>query len=246
MKNSTIFGIIAIIIVIGLVIVGVLAITGNIKTEDKTIDVQGTATITKPADKVWMSIGVVTESTESEGATKAENENKEISNKIYTTLKNLNLTSADYKTEYYAVNPKYDWEKGQKLIGYTVTHQIRIDSEKIDMAAFILDAAIEAGANNIYGVNFDLSDNTRETAKAEALKQATEIAKSKAESMASGTGVTITGIKRISDSTVDYIPYRYEEMSVSDVSAKGGAENIITESGSVEVLATVFISYKFK
>ena len=241
MKSKNVLPIVVIILVIGLVIAGLIWLIISLTSEGKTIDVQGMATVKKEADKVWMSVGVVTEA---DAASEAESENTRISNKIYAGLNSLGLTSKDYKTESYNVRPNRDWREEGKITGYTVEHRIRIDTDKIELAGAILDKAVEAGANSIYGVNFDLSTTSRELARAEALKTATQIARQKAEGIASGLGVRITGIKSVSDSSVNYYPYRFMDIGVEKVMAEGG-ENIITESGSVEVTATVFVSYKF-
>lgn len=230
-----------VIIVIGLVIAGLIWLVFSLNEPKKTIDVQGTSTIKKEADTVWMSIGI---QTEADTAIEAETENTAIANEIYSGLGILGLTSADYKTESYNVNPKKDWTRGGEIIGYTIEHRIRIDTDKTDLAGQILDKAVGAGANSIYGVNFDLSQTTREKARAEALEKATTIAKQKADGIALGLGVEITGIKKVTDSSINYYPYRFMDVEVDKVLAEG-AESIITEPGSVEVSATVFVSYTF-
>lgn len=242
MKTNKLVSILLIILVVGLVIGGLLYLSISLikGTNEKTIDVQGTYTVKKDPDKVWLSLGV---ETQDQTAQAAENTNKEISNNLYKSLEKLGLTSKDYKTESYYVNPITDWQEGNKIKGYTATHMIRVDTDKINLASPILDAAVDAGANLIYGVYFDLSDNARETAKAETLKKATEVARQKADAIAEGLGAKITGIKSVSDSSVNYYPMVYREMAIADVSSKG-AESIITQPGNVEVTSTVSVTYK--
>ncbi len=236
--------ILAVIIIVGLVLAGLMWLgISMLKSGDgETISVQGSYTEKLTPDKVWMSIGV---ETQAKLASDAESENNEISNKIYNSLNVLGLTSTDYQTESYNVYPTYDYNYGNKIIGYTVLHRIKIDTDKINLASSILDAAVNAGANSIYGVNFDLSENSRESAKADALKKATESAKTKAESIAAGLGARLGRIKSVSDSSIDYLPYIYAEVASADVREKG-ANSIITESGSVEVSASVSVIYSIR
>lgn len=240
MKNSTIFGIIAILVVAGLVIAGLLQLAGINKNE-KTIDVTGTAVVTKPSDKAILSVGVETQSTT---AKKAEEDNKAISNKMYDALKKLGLTEADYKTTSYNVYPNRDWNKGNNITGYTVSHMIEIDTEKIGLVASILDEVVKAGANNVYGVQFTLKEQTMELARAEASSKATEYARIKAESIASGLGVKITKIVRVSDSTINYMPSAMAGASRDLVLEKG--ESLQVEPGDVTVTATISVGYGFK
>lgn len=244
MDKENLKSILTIIIIIGIVLAGLmwLGISMLKSGNGETISVQGSYSQKLNPDKVWMSIGI---ETQAKLASDAESENKEISNGIYTSLDNLGLTSTDYQTESYNVYPTYDYNYGNKITGYTVSHRIRIDTDKINLASSILDAAVNAGANSIYGVNFDLSENSRETAKANALKKATESAKTKAESIAAGLGAKLGRIKSVSDSNINYLPYIYAEVASAEVREKG-ASSIITESGSVEVSAGVSIVYNIR
>lgn len=234
---------ITIIIVIGLVLAGLIWLgISMLKGGGETINVQGSYTTTLAPDKVWMSVGT---DTQAKTASDAAAQNTEITNKIYFALINLGLNSSDYQTEVYSVNPNYDYNSGNgnTITGYTVSHRIRIDTDKLSLTSPILDAVVSAGANSIYGVNFDLKDNTRESAKADALKKATESARTKAEAMASGLGAKLGKIKSISDSSVNYYPYMYGAVTASGVASKG-AESIITQPGTVQVSADVNIVYE--
>lgn len=249
MKSTTIIGIVAIIAVAAIIIVGMLVFMPQLgQNNSKTIDVQGTSSITKPADKATLSIGVETTAAT---AKEAEANNTKISNELYDALKGLGLTEKDYKTQSFNVYPQQKWEDGQStVIGYTAQHMISIDTEQLDKVSEILGAAVKAGANNIYGVNFDLTQDTRENARAEAYKKATEYARIKADSIAEGLGVKITGIERVSDSNYDYMPYRstvgMAEFAQAKDSASGAPTPVQVESGEVTVTANIAVSYGFK
>ena len=240
MKKSTIIGSVVIIIVLGLVIIGVFRLSGLIEKNEKTIDVTGTATITKPTDRAILSIGV---ETQAENAENAEDENTVISNNIYQSLEYLGLTSKDYKTQSFNIYPNRDWNDGGDITGYTVTHMISIDTDKIDKIAEILDNVVKAGANNIYGIDFTLKDETNELARAEAYEKATEYARTKAESIANGLNVEITDIIKVSDTSYDIIPYR-TAVAVDQVLESGS--NIQVEPGDVSVTSSISVSYGFR
>jgi uncharacterized protein YggE len=175
----------------------------------------------------------------------AEAKNKEISNRFYKELEGLGLTQEEYKTESYNIYPNKNWEDSSgEIESYTVTHAIKVQTTKIDLAGSILDSAVQAGINSINGVYFDLSENAKEEARAEALKQATESARKKAESIAEGLGAEIKGIKRVSDSSFNYYPL-YRDVTTAEVAEKGGL-NVVTEPGSVDITATVSVLYEIK
>ncbi len=239
MKNTTMI-LVAVIIVLAIVTAG-LTIFSLTEKSDRAIDVTGTSSITRPADKATLSIGV---ETQAEDAQEAEAENTEITNQLYSALEDLGLTSKDYKTESFNIYPNRDYRGSSgEITGYTVRHSISIDTDKIEKVPDILDAAVGAGANNIYGINFGLKEETREMARAEAYKKATTFAKAKADSIAEGLGVRITGITRVRDTSYDFIPYR-AEVAMADVAEKGAL--IQVEPGEVTVTARISVSYAFR
>ena len=66
--------------------------------------------------------------------------------------------------------------------GYRVSNMLRVTIRNVDLAGDVLDAVVEAGANQIYGVTFTVSDETlwqsqaREKAMADAQARAAELA----------------------------------------------------------------------
>ena len=211
-------------IVVAILIFFTVTITDSGST-DKTVTVQGTSTLRESSDLVTMSVGVETQALT---ANEAEQSNKQISDRIYSSLQALGLDSTEYKTESYTIYPNKDWEKSGRIIDYTVIHTIIIETDKIDKA------------NSIYGVSFGLKEETRQRVQAEALKQATSLAKTKAEAIASGLGKSLGRVKTVSDSTVDYYPYMRSYAGVDGAESDVG---ITTEPGTVEVTTSVSVVY---
>jgi len=239
MKNTSAV-LVAVIIAVSAIIITGTVMWFSTQGNEKTIDVTGTSSVTKPADRATLSIGV---ETQAETAEDAEKQNKAVSNRLYDSLKSLGLTEKDYKTESFNVRPNRDREQGGKITGYSVQHTIMIDTDSIEKVGEILDASVKAGANNIYGISFGLKEETREMARAEAYKKATKYAKAKADSIAGGLGVKITRIVRVSDASYDFIPYR-AAVAMEDVAAKGSSIHV--EPGEVTVTSSISVSYAFR
>ena len=233
MKKSTIIGTVIIILVLG-----ILKLSG-VNSNQKTIDVTETAEIRKDADRLIINVGV---ETQAKSASEAEDKNKEITNLIYSELRSLGLNEDEYSTESYNVYTDRNWENNE-IKGYIVSHNIKIDTEEIGMAGKILDASIDTGANQIYGLQFTLEEETEKAAREEAYVKASEGARTKSESIARGLGVRITKIVRITDSTVNYIPYM-TDVAYAEVASKGADINI--QPGDVIISASISVSYGFK
>ncbi len=223
-------------VVVAVLIFFIVTITDSGST-DRTITVQGTSTLKESSDLVVMSVGVETQALT---ANEAEQNNKQISERIYSSLETLGLDNKEYQTESYTIYPNKDWERSGRITDYTVIHTIRIETDKIDKAGQILDSVSTSGANSIYGVSFGLKEETRQRVQAEALKQATTLAKTKAEAIASGLGKSLGRVKTVSDSTVDYYPYLRSYASTDGAESDSG---ITTEPGTVEVTASVSVVY---
>jgi uncharacterized protein YggE len=78
---------------------------------------------------------------------------------------------------------------------YHVNNDVQVTIRDLDNVGTILNAAIEAGANNIYGVNFTISDDSQ--ARAQAREAAINNAATQAEDLASLAGVQLGQVVRI-------------------------------------------------
>jgi uncharacterized protein YggE len=84
-----------------------------------------------------------------------------------------------------------------ETVRYHVSNNVQVTIRDLNNIEGILDAAIQAGANNIYGVNFSLDDPT--TVESEARQKAIENARVKAEELAGLTETELGGVISISE-----------------------------------------------
>ena len=80
---------------------------------------------------------------------------------------------------------------------YIVDNTVLVTVRYLDQLGEIMDAVVEAGANSIFGIQFDASDKTQ--ALSEARKAAAEDARVKAEDLALAAGVTLGDVKSINE-----------------------------------------------
>jgi uncharacterized protein YggE len=76
---------------------------------------------------------------------------------------------------------------------------LRVTVRDTDQLGELLDAAVNAGANSIYGVTFYVDDQT--AAASEARVEAVEDARTKAEELASAAGMTLGPMVALSEGT---------------------------------------------
>ena len=116
-----------------------------------TLSVDGQGTGTATPDMATVTIGVTTQG---EDAAKAQNDNAWVSNQIQSAVRSLGIEDKDIQTNGFNLNPSHD-RNGQPN-GYEVMNMLRVRIRDLSKVGAVMDAAIAAGANQIYGVQFTL------------------------------------------------------------------------------------------
>lgn len=150
----------------------------------RTITVVGGGSAAGAPDQATAQLGIETQSTTPEQATKANNEQM---TKLIDALKSAGIDAADIQTAYYSVytEQRFKPETGEAT-GETIYHasaSLSVTIRDIKQVGVVLDKAVAAGANNISGVSFSVADTTkleaaaREKAVADARARATDLAR---------------------------------------------------------------------
>lgn len=234
-----------IIVIAFLIVAGVatfLILQG--KTPSNTVSVQGSALIKADPDLVTVYFRAETNAST---AQEAKDKNAEIVNKATAALTKAGIPKEKIQTLDFNIYPEYDWIDGvQKFKGYRAVHSFKVELEtaQIDKIGSVIDAGVDAGAMIDY-INFELSTAKQNEYKAEALKQASQDAKTKAEAMVSGLGKQLGKLVSVSDMSFDYYPwpiYRAMEMGGSAAEAKEAMTNITPSEK--EISAQVSVVYQ--
>lgn len=165
--------------------------------DNKTLFVTGSATTQTKPDKVTVSLGVETTNAKAKTALAT---NSELMNKIINALKIAGVSENETSTSSFTITPNRDYtiDKNQgKLVGFTVSNSIQIDSYNVNDSSEWIDISVSSGANNVNSIFFSVSDKKLEGIKNELLKEAIGNAGEKADIAASALGLKIDGIKTV-------------------------------------------------
>ena len=171
------------------------AVAGTEQPPMRTMNVNGTGKALLTPDIAYINIGV---QTENKDASEAVSSNNAQVQKVTTALKAAGVNEKDIQTTNFSIypQPKFD-DKGQPTgeITYVVQNTVSVTVRDISKIGDLLDSAVKAGANNIYGIQFDVSDKSAALtlAREEAVKNA-QIA---ANDLAKASGVTLGPIQTI-------------------------------------------------
>jgi hypothetical protein len=207
----------------------------------RTLSVTGTGMVTITPDIAYISIGV---HTEAPSASEAVDENNAQTQKVIDSLKKSGVAAEDIRTTNFSIwpNQKYDPQSGQPTgTTYAVDNTVYVTVRDLTKMGELLDAAISAGANNIYSVSFDLADKSADTKKARDL--AVKNAQNQAAELAATAGVTLGEVQSISYSDSGTAPYM-------DYGKGGGgaapAASVPINPGTLQLTTTVGMTYFIK
>lgn len=169
----------------------------------RTISVSGSGTASARPDEVVLQLGV---ETTAETAREAVSENSKQMAAVIAALRDAGIPDENTQTQTVRLRARYETvrtEFGQtdqrELAGYTATNIVEARTTDLDAVGQLLDEAVEAGANRIEGLRFELSDTI--ALLEQAREAAWEDAEQKAEQLASLAGVELAEVMTIDEVT---------------------------------------------
>jgi uncharacterized protein YggE len=205
----------------------------------RSMNVSGTGRVTIVPDMATINIGV---RTEADAVSDALEGNTTQANAIADILQEMGVAEEDIQTSNFNVYPseRYDPMTGQVEGRYfVVENTVTVTVRDLPQLGNILSAVVEAGANNIYGINFSVDD--REAALAEARQLAIEDAQAKAQAIAEEAGVALGDLVNISVSSSD--------MPITYYDAKGGAYSEAAApiaAGTLSIVMQAYLTYEIQ
>ncbi len=206
----------------------------------RTLNVSGVGVVYLTPDIAYINIGV---NTQGPNASEAVETNKAQTNAVIKAIQDFGVEVKDIRTTNFSIwpSPQYD-ELGQiKSTNYVVDNTVNVTIRDLDKLGDLLDAAISAGANSIYSIQFDVEDKTQ--AAAEARDQAVKDAKAEAEALANAAGLKLGDIQTISYFESSPTPY---------IDGRGGGFEaaasvpVPIQPGQLAISVTVNITYTIK
>jgi uncharacterized protein len=157
------------------------------------ITVLGTGSANVTPDRASFSFGTVSQARTASAALTASSQ---AATRVVNALRQAGVARTDIQTSEVSLSPRMN-ENGEEIVGYTATNTVSANIRKLADAGDVIDAAVGAGANQVYGPNLLSSD--QDAAYRNALKAAVAAARSKAETLASAAGKTLGQITAISE-----------------------------------------------
>jgi uncharacterized protein YggE len=219
--------------------------------EDKdppTVSVTGTGKISAAPDLAEINVGVITHASTARQALAA---NSEAMAALLETVKEHGVAAKDVQTTQIQISPQYSQPRPPRggdqaefvprVVGYQVTNSVQLTARDISRLGALLDAVVQAGANQMHGISFRVDHP--EKLLDEARKRAMADARHKAELLAGEAGVVLGPPRRIHETGGTVPPPRVMYGAAPRMMAEAA---VPVQAGEQELAVSVQVVYTIR
>ena len=155
---------------------------------EKLITVTGEAVSSATPDIVTIRLGVATQG---DTPRKATEENAKPMKAVIAAIKAAGAEERDIQTSGFSLQPQFEQTKNgpPHLAGFHASNDVSVKLRDVGKLSDLIDRAVAAGANEMSGIEFSVSDHSKRLDEARA--QAVTDARRKAEIYAKAAGVVV-------------------------------------------------------
>lgn len=253
--NSSLKNLLGIAIIVGLL--GLLYVGFSVtKTYDRSssptnfrsFTVQGEGKAVGVPDIAGFSFEVITEGNTDLAALQSKNAEK--MNAAIAYVQKQGIDKKDIQTTQYSIQPRYEssnciYGSGKpcppaEIVGYTISQSAHVKIRDFKKISGLLSGVVASGANSVSDLQFAIDDTTavENTARAEAIKNAQE----KAKSIAKAAGFSLGRLLEISENFSSPYPQPMYMKTMAADSMESVAPSV--EPGSQEVNIQIVLKYE--
>lgn len=208
------------------------ALAAPLAAAGEGITVVGTGSARAVPDVAEWSFGV---QTSGESAAAALDANSTAMEAVVAALREAGVAQDDLATEQVSVYPRTGPD-GTAVAGYDAANSVRATIRDLGRSGAVVDAAVAAGANQVYGPTLTLSD--AETQYRAAMEAAFDDARTRAEAIAEQAGLELGAPVAIVESGGGGGPV-YER-----VADEAAAADVAVQPGTQDVAATLTVTFR--
>lgn len=191
-------------------------------------------------DLAYVDVGVTADGNTAE---EAQNAISKVNNSIVAKMAEYTIEKKDIETQNFNVYPNYDYNAGNRIIGYRGNTTLNIKVKDAKQVGEIAKAATQAGATEIQNTRFVVQspEKYREQARDKAIVNARE----QAAKLSNQLGIKLGRIVNMIESSTDGIgPIPYYAGKADAMGGGGGTANL--QPGSQEITSVVTLYFEKK
>ena len=218
--------------VVPLVMATLFAMPARAQTDfPPAITVSGEATISVAPDLAQVEAGVTSDGKTAREASEANNV---AMGKVLPALKAAGIDAKDIQTSRLSLQPQSAPNRSSNaIVGYRASNQVTVRLHDVTKVASTIDLLVGAGANDIGGINFTVSQASK--LLDDAREQAVADARRKADIYAKAAGVTLGAPLSISEEGAPGPMFRGRMMAAAPMATTPVAQGEETLSVTVSV-----------
>lgn len=193
------------------------------------ITVQGTASVVSVPDRAELSFGVESQGVTAKAALAA---NAAEMRRVLAALKAAG--ASELKTQYVSLSPRLN--ERREVQAYVATNSVSATIKQLARAGAVIDAAVDAGANQVYGPSLSRGDQS--DLYRQALKAAVANARESAQALAEAANVSLGRVSAIVEGGGAPQP-----MPLAAAAKAEDAASTPIEGGTQQVSATVTVTF---
>jgi hypothetical protein len=242
MKTKTLVISVILLLAVLLSACGPVALPATGQTTSRLLTVSGAGKVSLKPDIAYIYVGV---HTEKPSAAEAVAENNANTQKLIEALKEAGVDANDIQTTNFSIwqNTQYSPDGTRGATNYAVDNTVYLTVRKLESLGDLLDAAVQAGANNVNSIQFDVADKTK--ALSDARAEAVKTAKTQADELATAAGVTLGGIQSIQYFDASPSPV-FQGKGMGGGGAASADVAVPINPGQMQITVTVTIAYEIK
>lgn len=213
---------------------------------DRVIRVSGEGTVQAAPDRATVRFGIVSRA---ETAEVARRQNAAAAKTAMNAVRKLGVAEEKMRMESLRLQPRREYDpetQTREERGYEASRQVVVELDTLAQLPRLVTRVVQRGANRLEGIDYGLQDRT--AARNDALRQAAQSAREKAQLLAESLGAALGPVRQIDEQSFGYqSPSPRVEMQV----AKSAAEDAAPEpdayaAGEIEVNATVQVTFSLQ
>jgi uncharacterized protein YggE len=203
--------------------------------------VTGSAQVFVAPDQATVRLGIVRQSADAQTAQEQANA---VAKEILNAIAKVGVPPSQIQTMRLVLSPVYaprssDSRDAPRIVAYNATNTVSVRLENLSVIGPVIDAGLKAGANQLEGVQFGLRNDL--PSRQQALKQAVEEARSKAQTMAEALRVNLGEVLEASEGGVSILTDSVEPLAGRVMAV---AADTPVSPGQIRVNANVTIRYR--
>jgi uncharacterized protein len=213
------------------------------RPREPLLSVSGRGEVNARPDRATVILGAVAQS---EQAGEAQRQVNRIMQQAFEQIRQLEIPEEAITTVGLSLEPVYsrpgrgEHEFEPRIVGFRARNAIRVRVDELGQVGPVIDAGVAAGANQLQGLHFELRDDR--DARREALRQAVQDARLKAEAISQAMGLRLEQVMEVAEADVGFRPPepRFEMARM----ASADAMPTPVQPGQVQITASVVVRYR--